>query len=268
MNEQPSPAEPDSTKRSPRTPWLSSLAMVLVPAALLLVAIAGTGWWLASTTSGLRTVVALAGALLPQTIRTQDLQGSLREGFSAESIAIEASDWSVRVSGFAVEPRELRWSDRRIDLSRLSAQTLAIDWVSSDTPAATPPSLALPIDLRVRDASVRTLQIGARGSTPTVVSAIRASGRANAEGITVDRGEFQHGPTRVEFAGRIDAHEPFSLQADAKASTALREHAVGVFLRAGGTLQSILLDADAGQRCQCASSARVTLTPSRRSWPR
>lgn len=260
MNEPPSPGTTESALRSPRTPWLSSLAMVLLPAALLLAALAGTGWWLASTTSGLRAVAALVGAVLPPTVRAQGLQGSLREGFSAESIAIEAGDWSVRLTGFAVAPRELDWSGRRIDLSRISAQSLAIDWVASDAPATPPPSLALPFDLRVGDASVRTLQIGARGSAPTVVSAIRASGRANADAIIVERGEFQHGPARVELAGRIGAQAPFSLQVDAKASTALREHAVGVLLRVGGTLQSIVLDVDADSDAT-RIKARATLTP-------
>jgi translocation and assembly module TamB len=254
---------PAPLKRVHRPRWATSLIVVLVPALLALALVAGTGWWLYGTSSGMRALVAIAGALMSPSITAHGLQGSIRSGFTAESIVIEGSGWSLRAKDVRFEPRKLQWAGRIVDLERVHAQSVIVDWVASATPAtppATPATLALPIDLRLRTASIRSLQVGARGVAPTVVTEIALSGRINGEAAVIERGEFRHGPARVTIAGRIDAQPPFALQADSKIVSTLREHDVGAQVHASGSLTEVQLEID-GDSDKTRIKARASLTP-------
>jgi translocation and assembly module TamB len=261
MNTPPTPerSPADAVKRVHRPRWATSLIVVLVPALLALALVAGAAGWLYTTTGGLRAVVAIAGLLSPK-ISAHGLQGSLRSGFSAESLAIVAPDWTVRATGVEIEPRELRWAGHIIDLERVVAQTVSIEWVASDAPSGPPSSLALPVDLRLRAASISTLQAGARGAPPTVVKAITLSGRMNGETATIERGELQYGAARLAIAGRMDARPPFALQADSRIVSTLREHDVGAKVTAGGSLEDLRVEIDADSD-ETRIKARVALTP-------
>ena len=117
----------------------------------------------------------------------------------------------LNAADIAVEPNELRWRQRVFDFERVTARSVAIDWIPSSEPAAAPASLASPIDLRVRNLNVGELRFGARGKTPSVVGTIVASLRYNADEILVEHSAFQHGPQgRVTLNGRIAARSPFA----------------------------------------------------------
>jgi translocation and assembly module TamB len=261
MNTPQTPEQsPAAAKLVHRPRWAASLIVVLVPALLALALAAGAAGWIYATTSGLRAVVAVAGALLSPRISAHGLQGSLRSGFSAESFAIDARGWTVRATAVQIEPRELRWAGRSIDLERVVAQTVTIEWVASDAPASPLTSLALPVDLRLRAVSISTLQAGARGTQATTINGISFGGRMNGEAAAIERGEFQLGPARVAIAGRIDARPPFALQADSKIVSSLHEHDLGAQVRASGSLQEVQLEIDADSDAT-RIKARAALTP-------
>ena len=60
------------------------------------------------------------------------------------------------------------------DFERVTARTAALDWVPSSEAAKPPVTLAMPIDLRVRQLTIGELRFGARGDTPRVVSNMAA----------------------------------------------------------------------------------------------
>jgi hypothetical protein len=119
----------------------------------------------------------------------------------------------MNAADVAVEPNELRWRQRVFDFERVTARSVAIDWIPSSEPAAPPVSFASPIDLRVRNLNVGELRFGARGDTPSVVGNIAADVHLNADEILVDAALSRSEPRYLN--GRIDARRAFALRAEA-----------------------------------------------------
>jgi translocation and assembly module TamB len=226
---------------------------------LILVAASAAIWWMYTTSSGLRFVVLL-NSRLNTFLMVRDVSGSLRDGFTAGSLSVTGPTWSMNAAGIAIEPYELRWRQRVFDFERVSARSVAIDWLPSDEPAAPPASLASPFDLRVRNLEVGELRFGARGATPNVVGNIAAGIRLNADEILVERSTFQHGPSRVTLNGRIDARRPFALRAEAQVASMLRDHGVTAQLRASGTLLDAFVEINADS-ADARMQATARLTP-------
>ena len=234
------------------------LARILAVTVLLVgVAIAAI-WWIYSTESGLRFVTAIAGRLSPSFV-LRDVSGSIRDGFTASRLALSGPTWSLQATDIVVEPYELHWRRRAFDFERISARTVQVDWVPSDEPATVPQSLALPIDLRVRELSIGELQLGARDAAPTVINKVTGSARANADEIIVEHAALEYGPTRVMLSGRVDARAPFAMQAEARVTSTLQEQDVNARLRAGGTLLDTQVQVDAeGEEANLKATARLT----------
>ncbi len=239
--------------------WVSALAGLFIGALFILGAGSAAIWWMYTTSSGLRFVVML-NSRLNTSVVVRDVEGSLRDGFTAGSLSVTGPTWSLQAADVAVEPYELRWRERAFDFERVSARTVAVDWVPSGAPAAPPLSLASPIDLRVRNLNVRELRLGARGETPRVIGDIAASMRVNADEILVERGAFQHGPSRIALNGRIDARSPFALRAEAEVTSTVRDQGVTAQARASGTLLDAFVEISADS-AEARVSASVRLTP-------
>jgi len=233
--------------------WLRALIGTLVGAAVVVLASGAAIWWMYTTSSGLRFVVLL-NSRLNTLVVVRDVAGSLRDGFTAGQLSVTGPTWSLQASGVAVETYELHWRRRAFDFERVTARSVTMDWIASNEPAKPPASLALPIDLRVRNLSIDELQFGERSKAPNVARNIAASVHLNGEEIVVERAVVEHGPSRVSLNGRIDARSPFALQAQAQITSTVREHSVSANARATGTLLDALVNVDAD-----SADARATL---------
>ncbi|MGH6611089.1 MAG: hypothetical protein ACRECQ_12615, partial [Burkholderiaceae bacterium] len=235
--------------------WIARFAL-----GLLLIALASMAaiWWMYTTSSGLRFVVAL-NSRLNTSVVVRDVSGSLRDGFTAGSLSVNGPTWSLQATDVVVDPYELHWRRRAFDFERVSARTVAVDWVSGNEPASAPQSLAFPIDLRVRELNIGELQAGARGTAPTVINSIAGSARLNADEIVIERGAFGYGPSRVTLNGRVNARSPFPLQAEARVTSVLQEQDVSARVRAGGTLLDTHVQIDAeGKDANLKATTRLT----------
>ncbi len=211
-----------------------------------------------TTSSGLRFVV-LMNSRLNTSVVVGDVSGSLRDGFTAGSLSVKGPTWSLQAADIAVKPYELRWRQRIFDFERVTARTATLDWVPSGEPAKPPVSLALPIDLRVRNLDVGELRVGARGDVPRVLNNIAGDVRLNADEILIERGAFQSGPSKVTISGRIDARSPFALRADAQVTSTLRDQGVTAKLRASGTVLDAFVEMEAdGTDARAQLTARLT----------
>ena len=242
---------------SPRRRWVRSLAGTLVGTLLIVVIGASTVWWMYTTSSGLRFALLL-NARIGTALTLSDVSGSLRDGFIARSLALSGPTWSLQANDIAVEPRELKFRQRAFDFERVTARTVTVDWVRTDAPASPPTSLALPFDLRIRELAIGELRFGVRGAEPTNVTNLAAALRLNGEQIAIERGAFEHGKSRITLRAQVGAHSPFPLNAEAQATSNLRDHAVGANLSAGGTLLDALfkLNAD-GPDARVTATARI-----------
>ena len=244
-------------RRRPR--WITAFIGVLAGTLLIVVAGAAALWWMYTTSSGLRFVVLL-NSRLNTSIVVRDVSGSLRDGFTAGSLSVKGPTWSLQTADIAVQPYELRWRQRVFDFERVTARTATLDWVPSGEPAAPPVSLALPIDLRVRNLNIDELRFGARGEPPRVITNIAADFRANHDEILIERSAFQYALSKVALNGRVDARSPFALRAEAKVASTLRNHGVTAQLGTSGTLLDAFVEINADSADARAQIA-TRLTP-------
>jgi translocation and assembly module TamB len=217
------------------------VALIVGPAIALMLALPGAAWWLATTGPGMRVVAALASVFVPGLTLT-GVDGSLVDGVTVARFELVRDAWSVRGDDVAVALREVSLRERRLDVEHLAARRLQVEWRPSSEPAAPPPSLGLPFELRLRQARLQELALGSRGGTPLAFRAIDLVGRMSMVGIDVERVSGEADRMRIEATGRIAAAPPFDTQARARLGTTLQDRAIQAEVTAGGSLQQLQVD--------------------------
>ncbi len=252
---QPTPAPAPAPKRL-RPSWLSSVAIVLGPALLALIAVAAAAGWLVATSTGLRVAAGLASTFVPG-LTVGGVEGTLGDGVRIARFELKRASWSVAADSVVLNLREWSLRQRTLDVEHVSAQRVQIDWVASGGPGTPPATLGLPFDLIVRQSGIQELALGAREATPIVFRRVALLGRMNAQGIAVDQisGEFER--TRVQAQGRIDAPDPFATAARAQLSTTLQDRAVTATVSATGSLQQLRLELNADDNAARARADAV-----------
>ena len=239
MSETPPPA-PDPRPRA-RPPWFTTLLLVLGPAALASALVASTGWWVWTTTAGLRAVGLVVNAFVPG-VTIAGIDGSLRDGFRVASVAVRRADVAVVIDDVAVEPQDWTPFEARIDVVRLAARRVQIDWVSKPSAAAPPASIGVPYDVMVRHGRIGELAIGARGSAPLVFRQIEVAGQANSETIDLVALSGEFGRAQARGRLRLGALPPFPADADFELTTSWQNRPVNAHLAGTGSLQQLQLE--------------------------
>lgn len=256
---QPSDESSGSPARR-RPPWVTSVLLVFVPA-LVLVALVWTGAnWLTGTSGGLRALLTMARWVVPS-LSVSGVEGSLQGGFTIERLAIDEPRWSLEAKRVELTPREISLHQRLIDLERLRASTVNVQWTAepSKGPAQPPQSLALPFGLRLRDLRIGELKAGARGAEPVTLRELALEASADRQAIRVARASARYGPTTLAASGRIGATPPFALDARADVQTVVLEKPVQAALTASGSLADIALSATSdNDAARLTARGRVT----------
>src|SRR5512137_558480 len=194
----PPPVTPPPAPACHRPPWLTSLLLVLVPAAVIVAGAWATAAWLTGTATGLRAVLWAASWTVPS-LQATGVYGSLRGGLTLERLVLDEPRWSVDLEQFSVTPEHIGWSERTLDLAAVAARTAAVRWTpgESKAPPEPPASLALPLLVRLRSLAIGELRLGERGRDPQVVRDIRLQGEADRESIRIARAGARYGTTEV-----------------------------------------------------------------------
>jgi len=233
--------KPPAPRPAPHRSWAATIALVLGPAVAGAAIAAGTAWWIATTPAGLRAAAAVASAIVPG-LDITGTEGSLARGFSVAKFSLTHSSSSIHIDELSLEPRHWSAWTGELDIERLAVQRVQVEWARSDAPSSPPTSLALPLDLIVRQGKVQELMLGARGAKPVVFRGIELSGRMDDQAIDIARirGEFER--TQLEANGRIEARSPFATRAEARLSTRVHERPVTADVSASGSLQQLALN--------------------------
>lgn len=247
-------SDPRKSGKTARRAWLSSLALVLVPALLAIGAAAAASAWLLSTAGGLRAAFAIADLLTAESISAHGIEGSIARGFSIERLDVRAAAWTVDIASLVVEPIAVSWTERSVGFERLSAHRVNVRWPpGGGEPVPLPSSLALPLSLRVQALSIDELSVAAQGGKPLLLRQVELRGRTDQEHIRIERAAAAVGELRAELSGQIAVAPPFALRADGQLSSALLERGVEASVKAAGELARI--DLDLALRATDASSA-------------
>jgi translocation and assembly module TamB len=251
--------KPSTPKPAPRRSWAATVALVLGPAVAGAAIVAGTAWWIATTPGGLRAAATVASAVVPG-LEITGVEGSMTRGLSIASFSMTRSRWSIRIDQLSLEPRHWSAWTGELDVERLAARRIQVEWAHSDAPSNPLTSLALPLDLIVRQGNVQELTLGARGAKPVVFRRIELSGRMDEQAIELAQISAEFERTQLEARGRIEARPPFATQAEARLTTRVRERPVTADVSAGGSLQQLALKAlsnDASTHLQVDATLRL-----------
>jgi translocation and assembly module TamB len=234
---------------------------VLIPAAVLVACAWLAIGWLTGTAAGLRALLWTASWVVP-TLAASGVEGSLAGGFSIERLAADEPRWSLVATEVAVRPARLDWSRRSFDFERVSAATIAVAWSAGDErkTAQPPASLALPVELRLRDVAVGELAFGPRGAAPQRLRDVRLQGTADRVAIRIDRASARYGPTEAVVNGTLGTASPFPLAARAELRSVVLDKAVEAIVSADGSLHDLQVQATSDNAAGRVD-ARARLTP-------
>jgi len=257
----PSAARPPATPHR-RPPWLTSIAVVLVPAAAVVAAIGLLAVWLGTTAPGLRALL-WAGTWAVPSLHATGVRGSLHDGFTFERIVVDEPGFALEATDVVVNPAQLSVQNRLIDLAQVSAGSANVAWAPSETKSSpeAPASLALPLSLRVRlrDVTIGELRLGERGQEPHVVKDVRLRGQADEHAIRIEHASARYGPSDAVLGGTLGAARPFPLSVHAELRSIVLDKPVRAVLDASGSLLDMALvarsDNDAGR---LDAQARIT----------
>jgi translocation and assembly module TamB len=264
---QSAPATPPPAPPRRRPPWLTSLTLILVPAAALVAALWLAVAWLNGTAAGLRTLLWAASLAVPS-LHASGISGSLDEGFTLERLVIDEPRWSVDATHLTVTAEHIGWTTRSIDLANVAARTATVTWTSSETksPPEPPTTLALPLALRLRNLAIGELRLGRRGQEPQSVRDVSLQGEADGTSLRIERASARYGSTAAVLSGTVGAARPFPLAARAELRSVVLDKPVQATVEASGSLLDLKLvagsDSEAGRldaRAQVVPFAAVPL---------
>lgn len=156
----------------------------------------------------------------------------------------------------------------QVDLGRLEVGALELRLPASDgTPVAMPASLALPLRLAVREASLRQLRIERTGDAPLLLSGIGFGARYGFGGWRIDDLGLSADRATATLSARIADAAPFALEGRASVTLAGLPSGIAatrIELEARGDLDELGLDA---RLIQPGEDARAVATLSSRIRP-
>ena len=228
------------------------IAILLIGASALTV----LGWLLAGPLLGLaieRAVAASAGAL-----QVEGVRGTLFDGVriarvhwrEAPVAGAPSAKLAVSLDEVRIDWRPIALLGGEVDLSRLSAQRVAVALPPGEGASPVPASIGLPVALRLREVTIAELKIDQAGSDPIVIAPIRARLRYAPGEYRIERLELGSTAGSVDLSARVGDAPPFALRADATAvpsgNTAVAlPPGIGLTVAASGTLTDIAIDARA-----------------------
>ena len=234
---------------------------MLVPAALLVLAVWIGAGWLSGTSTGLRTLLWGAAWAIPS-LHASGVSGSLKDGFTIERLVVDEPKWSLDAVNVSVTPEHIGWTTRTIDLANIAVRSATVTWAPGERkgPPAPPTSLAVPLSLRLRNVVIDELRLGERTTEPQLLLDIRLQGQADRDSIRIQRASARYGVTQAVVSGSVGAARPFPLSAHADLNSVVLDRPVQATIDATGSLVDATLSAKSDNEAGRVD-ARARLTP-------
>ena len=226
---------------------------------LLLMVLAGLGYWVFSTPAGTRWALVLATGQLGGEVA--GVQGTLREGVQVGRFDLFTPDFDLQLRQFKLE---VNWSglpERRVHIRELSAGSVVADVRTPDTsePAAPFEMPVLPVSIALDRLAVDQLRVTLNNEPlPVTVHDLSTAVAVGPQGVSLALASLtlKHTDLRVALQGQAQVHAlaapwPFTVSLHAQAQAAhtdsplcVRQH-VPSLPASGGEGCEIVLDAQA-----------------------
>jgi len=214
-----------------------SLAALLVGVVL---AVAITLRWASRSEAVLRWGIATFGARLPCELSMAGLTGSLSEPVRIQRLVCAGPTVRVEAADVALDWSPWALTRERLDVSRLEAATLTIEFTPADDAALSPPeSLALPIAVHLETVAVGSLTLS-RGARSISLQDLDASYDSDRQSHRLVLRELASQWGSVTGEAAIGAQAPLPLSARLKvSSTAISRWPLSGEIALSGELQRV-----------------------------
>jgi translocation and assembly module TamB len=157
-------------------------------AILLVVLAAGAGglWWLAESPAALRWAADRVESAFDGRLRIAGLSGSLIRGFTADHAIYSGESTLVRLDGLQIDWSLRALLSRSIHVSSLSVKTAEVSVTPGDSRGNWPPSLALPIELRIDRARINEFTFRMGDYAPIAIAEITLSYAGGAKSHVIE----------------------------------------------------------------------------------
>lgn len=206
-------------------------------AALAVLALAGAAWWALSSDAALSWAADELARRTGGRVTVERPAGSLLGPLAAPRVTYDDGETRVVAEDVRLEWSALRALEGAVRIEWLSAASVRLTLRPSDTPAAPPESLALPVRIAVQHARIGALDIDGLVARDVIIDGYEGGPGGHAVRSLRADGDFG----RLHAGGRIDGTRPFALDADAHLA-----HDLGAaHVLASGVLESLALDVHA-----------------------
>jgi translocation and assembly module TamB len=261
----PPPPQTPAKKRHRLRRWILGLLLALV---LLLVLVAGLGWYAVSTESGTRALLARVSHMVPGGELTIGAQsGPLTGPLDLRDVHYHTATMDVRLSHVYLAWKAGRLRQRMLDIEQLRAEGIRVAILKSGDPTSNGKlvDIHLPVNILVRDGLIRDLEVTRAGQPPFRLDRIaldaqseRARDVLHVRSLAVDGPIFQ-----LRAAGDLNPVGDYAVNLQAQAT--YKDPKLPPFVVGGrfnGTLEKLGIDATLTQPFNAHVQGDV-LTPMR-----
>lgn len=212
-------------------------------AALAVLALIGLGaWFLLATESGARWLFTRAGATMAGSLEVEELDGPIRGPLTARGLVYESDGFEVRIDRLALDWRLRKLLQKQLDVVSLEAEGVTVllaDRDERDEPQPLP-DVHLPVNIVLRAARVRGIQVMRPGEEPIVIDSIDLVTRAIGDVVEIERLTVHSPEISAVAEGRVEPQGDYPVDLWLEWSAELPGHprwsGEGTF---GGTLEEL-----------------------------
>src|SRR5436305_1096216 len=268
--EEPTPPPSDTPAAPPRKRrrrWLRWTLGVLAVLVLLLLLAVGLVWYAASTESGTRTLISRVSPMIPGELTIGAQTGPLTGPLDLRNVHYKNATMDVRLNHLHLAWKAGRLRQRMLDVDQLHAEGIRVALKKSGDTTSNGKlvDVHLPVNVIVRDALIRDLEIVREGSPPFRLDRIALDARSErARDLLHVRSLAVDGPTfQLRAAGDLNPVGDYAVDLQTQAiytDPKMPSFVVGAKL--DGTLEKLGVDARLSQPFDAHVRGSV-LTPMR-----
>ena len=229
-------------------PWHLLARLLGAALAVLLLAAAGTLWWVGQTTSFVRWALGRAEAVSAGALEFGAVRGTLAGGFKVASVRWRDDRGDIALSDVALAWRPDGLLRGELHVTRLEIGSASLHLPGGGGPLALPASLKLPIDVRLDAFGLGRLLVASAGAEPLELDHVGLAGSYASGAYRIDHLSAR-APKWGEatLQGRIGERAPFALEASGRIGARFAGWDAVPLIRvlADGTLEDFVVAAQA-----------------------
>ncbi|HEY4596543.1 MAG TPA: hypothetical protein VIJ02_09110, partial [Thermoanaerobaculia bacterium] len=204
----PPPPDPPVTPPRKRRRWLRWTLGILIALVLLLLLAVGLVWYAASTESGTRALISRVSPMIPGELTIGAQTGPLTGPLDLRNVHYKNATMDVTIGHLHLAWKAGRLRQRMLDVDQLHAEGIRVALKKSGdtTENGKLVDVHLPVNIVVRDALIRDLEIAREGSPPFRLDRIALDARSErARDLLHVRNLAVDGPTfQLRAAGDLN----------------------------------------------------------------